>query len=215
MNTDNRKTRSASNPWRTFGIIVITVAATLGVSYWVFNAYLFPSAFTPVRLSEQGRQRLDRKLERLGVTSPGQQPRKPEPYSETGASREISLSQTELNALLARDSDLASRLAINLSANLASAELLIPLDPAIPLVGGRTLRVTAGLELAIKDGHPRAVLKGVSVWGIPLPNAWLGNLKNVNLMQQFSHAGGFWQAISEGVDEFTINDGALVIRLKH
>ena len=213
MNTDNKKTKSASNPWRTFGIIVITVAVTLGVSYWVFNAYLFPSAFTPVRLSAQGRQRLDRKLERLGVTPAGRQP--PKPYSEAGAGREITLSQRELNALVARDTDFGNRLAINLSANLASAELLIPLDPALPLVGGRTLRVTAGLELAINDGHPRAVLKGVSVWGIPLPNAWLGNLKNVNLLQQFDHASGFWQAISQGVDEFRIKDGALVIRLKH
>ena len=31
------------------------------------------------------------------------------------------------------------------------------------------------------NGRPVMVLKGVSVWGVPLPNAWLGNLKNIDL----------------------------------
>ena len=84
----------------------------------------------------------------------------------------------------------------------------------MPFVGGKTLKVTAGLELRIKGGHPRAVLKGVSVWGVPLPNAWLGNLKNIDLIQEFGDAGGFWQAIRDGVDELEIKEGKLHLILK-
>jgi hypothetical protein len=206
--------KPASNPWRTFGIIVITVAVTLGIAYWVVTAYLFPTHFTPVTLNQTEQQRLNHKLERLGITPPGEQALKPEPYRESDASRDISFSEKELNALLANNTDLASKVAIDLSENLASAKILIPLDPDMPFVGGKTLKVTAGLELKIKNGHPRAILKGVSVWGVPLPNAWLGNMKNIDLMQEFGDAGGFWQAIKDGVDELEIKEGKLHVILK-
>ncbi len=206
--------KPARNPWRTFGIIVITVAVTLAIVYWVINVYLFPSAFTPVTLSHKEQQRLDRKLERLGISPAGEPALKPEPYRETDANRDITFSEKELNALLAHNTDLASKLAIDLSDNLASAKLLIHLDPDMPFFGGKTLKVTAGLELRIKNGQPRAILKGVSVWGVPLPNAWLGNMKNINLIQEFGDAGGFWQAIRDGVDTLEIKDGKLHVILK-
>ena len=207
-------TPPAHNPWRTFGIIVITVAVTLGISYWLITANLFPSSFTPVRLNQTEQQRLDHKLERLGISPHSDKPLEPERYRETDASREIHLSEKELNALLATNTDLASRVAIDLSENLASAKILIPLDPDMPFVGGKTLKVTAGLELHIKNGQPHAILKGVSVWGVPLPNAWLGNLKNIDLMQEYGDAGGFWQAIKDGVEEVEIKNGELRILLK-
>jgi hypothetical protein len=208
---------SRSNGWRTFGIVVITVALTAAVGYWVVTVYLFPAAFTPVHLNDREQQRLDEKIARLGGDPP---PRaepgslEPEPYRETGASREIHFSEKELNALLARNTDLARKLAIDLSANLASVKLLVPLDPEFPILGGQTLKVTAGMELGLVDDTPRAVLRGVSLWGVPLPNAWLGNMKNIDLIQEFGQAGGFWQAIRDGVDEIEVSEGRLMIRLK-
>jgi hypothetical protein len=227
----NATPRPAGNPWRTFSIILITVLVTLGVGYWLVRVYLFPEAFTPVTLNAREQQQLEHKLERLGIdpsvvrqspASPGGADKpaaggptvEPEPYSEEGASREVEFSEKELNALLARNTDLASKLAIDLSDNLASAKLLIDLDPDMPFFGGNTLNVTAGMELRIADGQPRAILKGVSLWGVPLPNAWLGNLKNVNLLAQFGDAGGFWQAVNEGVETFEITDGKLRVVLK-
>jgi len=214
IESDRRLLQAPRNPWRTFGIIIITIAVTLAVVYWVLNVYLFPHAFTPVTLSHSEQQRLDHKLERLGITPPGQPALKPEPYQETDASRDISFTEKELNALLANNTDLASKLAIDLSDNLASAKLLIHLDPDMPVLGGKTLKVTAGLELRIKNGQPRAILKGVSVWGVPLPNAWLGNMKNINLIQEFGDRGGFWQTIRDGVEELEIREGKLHVILK-
>lgn len=204
----------AANPWRTFGIIIITVIITLGLAYWAVTAYLFPHAFTPVTLTPKEQQHLDQKLARLGVQPSSQPALEPERYHEDDAARDITFSEKELNALLAHNTDLASRVAIDLSDNLASAKILIPLDPDMPFFGGKTLKVTAGLELMIKNGQPRAVLKGVSVWGVPLPNAWLGNLKNVDLMKEYGNAGGFWQAIKDGVDTLEIKDGKLHVILK-
>ena len=198
------------------GIVVLVVVA----GYWVFTQYLFPTSFTPVELSQQEQQQLDKKLNQLGIaTMPAasnrqREPLTPEPYRERDADREIFFTEKELNALLAHNTDLANKLAIDLSDNLASAKLLIDLDPELPVLGGKTLKVTAGMELRLGKGKPVAILKGVSVWGVPLPNAWLGNLKNIDLIKEFGDAGGFWQAINQGVEEMEITEGKLRIKLK-
>ena len=138
----------------------------------------------------------------------------PERYTETDANREIILTERELNALLAKNTDLASKLAIDLAEDLASAKLLIPLDEEFPILGGKTLKVTAGLEMSYRDQRPVVALRGVSLWGVPLPNAWLGNMKNVDLVQEFGDQKGFWKSFADGIDEVKISDGQLRVRLK-
>jgi hypothetical protein len=135
-------------------------------------------------------------------------------YDESGADRKIEFSERELNSLIAGNTDLGRRAAINLSDDLASARLLIPIDPDFPVLGGRTLRVSAGLELAYADGRPIVALRGVSLMGVPVPNAWLGNLKNVDLVERYGADTGFWRAFSAGVEAITIDDGRVHIRLR-
>jgi hypothetical protein len=220
--TTNPNPEPVQNGWRTFGIVVITVFITVSAGYWLVTSYLFPTSFTPVVLSEKEQQRLDQKLERLGGSSGTSVQKKsgkqkslePEAYSEIGASRDIDFSEKEFNALLATNTDLASKLAIDFSDNLASAKLLVNLDPDFPVLGGKTLKVTAGMEIKLSNGKPSFILKGVSVWGVPIPNAWLGNLKNTDLNKEFGEAGGFWQAINEGVEEIAVKEGKLHIKLK-
>lgn len=216
----------AQNGWRTFGIVIITVLITAGAGYWLMTSYLFPTKFNPVVLSATEQHVLDEKLERLGIgtntaysknaskKAGSKEILEPEAYTEVGASRDIDFTEKEFNALIAKNTDLASKLAFDFSDNLASAKLLVNLDPDLPVLGGKTLKVTAGMEIKLSDGKPSAILKGVSVWGVPLPNAWLGNLKNTDLNKEFGDAGGFWQAINEGVEEIEVKEGKLHIRLK-
>ncbi len=214
--TDPPPDRQQHNGWRTFGIIVITVTVTLVVGYWAVTTWLFPTEFKPVVLNQEQQQTLDRKIKLLGGSSqPGEKEAiEPEAYSEVGASREIEFSERELNALLANNTELANKLAIDLSDNLVSAKLLVDVDPDFPVLGGKTIKVTGGMELRLVDSKPSAVLKGISVWGVPLPNAWIGNMKNVDLVQEFGEAGGFWQALNEGVRKIDVRDGKLLIQLK-
>ena len=198
-------------------VIVVLLSVT---GYWVFTRYLFPTSFTPVELSQKEQQTLDNKLHQLGIATEEnritkkREPLTPEPYRERDEDREVFFTERELNALLAHNTDLANKLAIDLSDNLASAKLLVDLDPDMPVLGGKTLKVTAGIELHIGKGKPMAILKGVSVWGVPLPNAWLGNLKNIDLIKEFGNAGGFWQAVNDGVEELEITEGKLRVKLK-
>lgn len=211
-----------------FKILVIVVIATTiatAVTVWAISHYIFPKEFKPVTLSTQEAQVLDQKLERLDSFQTPLIPRKPlspaadsslepERYSEKGATRAIVLSEKELNALLAKNTDLAKKLAIDLSDDLASAKLLLPLDDDFPFLGGQTLKVAAGLALAFREGKPIIALKGVSIWGVPLPNAWLGNIKNVDLVREFGDTDGFWGTFAAGIDDIKIEEGNLRIKLK-
>ena len=116
--------------------------------------------------------------------------------------------------MLARNTDLAAKLAIDLSEDLASARLRLPLDEDLPFFGGKILKVSAGLEMSYRGQRPVVVLRGVSLWGVPIPNAWLGNMKNVDLVQEFGDHEGFWKSFADGIDEIKISDGQVRVRLK-
>ena len=221
-----QQTDSGQSWLKIFGIVVAaSIVATL-VAVTAVYFYLFPGPFKPVTLSSSEEQVLEQKLERLDSMrrtpslhkdrlQPDQgKDLQPERYTETDANREIILTERELNALLAKNTDLASKLAIDLAEDLASAKLLIPLDDEFPILGGKTLKVTAGLEMSYRDQRPVVALRGVSLWGVPLPNAWLGNMKNVDLVQEFGDQKGFWESFADGIDEVKISDGQLRVRLR-
>lgn len=198
-------------------VMLLTAAgAALAVKIW-----LFPQPFTPVTLDQQEERRLEEKLERLeAFSSPPPDDfeeggrLRPEPYSEEGASREISFSEREINSLLAKNTDLADKLSVDFAENLVSVRLLLPLDPDFPVMGGKILRLRAGAELAWRDGRPVVILKGVSLMGAPLPNAWLGGLKNIDLMQEFGGQPGFWQSLSAGLESVRVQEGKISLRLR-
>ncbi|HFD81177.1 MAG TPA: arginine N-succinyltransferase [Gammaproteobacteria bacterium] len=198
-------------------IVLATILLTVGLTWWVLAHYVFVREFKPVTLDAREEQVLDRKLRVLGYR-PGDLDAegnlKPEPYSEVGARREVSFNERELNALLAKNTDLAKKLAIDLSDDLVSARLLIPMDPDFPVLGGKTLRVNAGVAMAYRDNKPVIVLKGVSIMGVPVPNAWLGGLKNIDLVQEFGNDQGFWKSFSEGVKDIRVEQGQIKVELK-
>ena len=212
-----------------FLIVLVTMLVTVGVTLLVVKYYFFPSEFKPVQLSVKEEQVLDAKLDRLESLDAAYQPRRkvtaagagsdagalePEAYSEEGAERSISFSERELNSLLAKNTDLARKLAIDLSDNLMSARLLMPVDEDFPVMGGKILKVRAGVELAYRNNKPIVILKGVSIMGVPIPNAWLGGLKNIDLVEEFGSGDGFWKAFADGVQDISIVEGDLRIELK-
>lgn len=216
-------------------IIIGTMVLTLIVAAVVLRLFLFPPPFEPVELDATEQQVLEHKLASIGARGdrrlppagdrfaarPGEldaQGRlEPETYREKDAPREVSFDERELNAIIARDPAMARRLAIDLSEDLVSVKLLLPLPPDFPIMGGQTLRLTAGAEVRqvpTADGSRLAVIiTGVSLWGVPLPNAWLGGLKGVDLVAEFGDQPGFWQSLADGVESVQIEEGRLVFRL--
>ncbi len=212
-----------------FGIIVLVMVLTIVGTIFAARTWFFPRPFTPVVLNQQEERQLENKLQRFEMLNSSFDTRlpqkegdkklsdgslKPEVYSEEGASRDITLSEREINALLAKNTDLAGKLAIDLADTLVSAKVLIPVDPDFPMWGGTTLRVHAGVELAYRETRPVVKIRGISIMGVPVPAAWMGGLKNIDLIEQFGTDAGFWKTFSEGVDSITVQEGQLHIQLK-
>ncbi len=217
-----------------FGLMLVVVIITAGSTILIFKTYFFPSEFKPVILSSNEEQVLTSKLEKLDsigadinlhrkdiLKKPSKTDRfdssgtlEPEPYSEEGIKREINFTERELNALLARNTDLARKLAIDLSNDLVSAKLLLPVDEDFPVLGGKILRVRTGMVFTYDKGKPVVILKGMTIMGVPLPNAWLGGIKNIDLVKEFGADKGFWKTFSDGVENIKIEEGRLKIKLK-
>ena len=224
-NSNSRGFKGKHIAWIVFGTILLTAAIT----FWVVRTYIYAQDFEPVVLSQTEQQQLNNKLVTLGYQpDPMQANAKnkegndfdangrliPQKYSEEDGTRDLSFSEKELNSLVASNTDMAKKLAIDLSQDLVSARILVPVDKDFPVLGGKTLRVSAGVEISYKDGRPRVVLKGVTVMGVPIPNSWLGGLKNIDLISEFGDEQGFWKGFSEGVDNIHVKDGELKVKLK-
>lgn len=209
-------TRSGFSGAQVVAVVLLALAVAGLGAFWVVRSYVFPEQFDIVELTESEQQVLERKLARLGRRPPaaGKDRLAPEPYSEKDADREIVLTEKEVNSVISDSPELAGRAAVDFSDSLASAKMLILLDPDFPVLGGRTLRLNAGLELAFSGGRPIVRLRGVSLMGVPVPNAWLGELKNVDLVAEFGADAGFWKAFADGVEELRVEEKRIHIRLR-
>jgi hypothetical protein len=232
MNTDTTVSTpdKGRSGLQTFFIVLVTIIVTAALTFWIVRSYIFPAEFKPVQLSASEEQVLTRKLERIdniqsrrtrGSAKAVQRTKdaatgalEPEAYSEEGASRSVTLTERELNGMLAKNTDLAKKLAIDLSENLMSAKLLVPVDEDFPIMGGQILKVRAGMELAYRDNRPVVILKGISVMGVPIPNAWLGGMKNIDMVEYYGNEAGFWKAFADGVENIHIEDGNITLLLK-
>lgn len=203
-------------------VILVSVATTL----WIARTWLFPQPFQPVTLNTRERVVLESKLDVLsGVASPRSESAaearrapatgalRPEAYSERAADRVVHFTQRELNAMIARNPDLAERVVLHLSDGLLSATMLITLPHDLPVFAGQTVRVATGLRLRHEQGRPIVAIEGVSVMGVPLPAAWLGGLKGHDLVGLYGDEGGIWGAFGDGVRDLRIEQGRLRVEL--
>jgi hypothetical protein len=224
----SRGIRSGTVLWIVLGTILVTAAVT----WWAVRTYIYARDFKPVELSQKEQQTLEEKLRAIGYqpAPPGAQAAdraeggggresdqewlRPEVYSEVGGRRTIFFTERELNGLLANNRDIARRVAVDLSDDMVSVRALVHVDPDFPIMGGKTLRVSGGVELAFQDGRPVVKIRGLTVMGVPIPNAWLGGLKNVDLIREFGDAGGFWEAFAKGVEDIQVEEGRLRVSLR-
>lgn len=184
-------------------IVVAVLALLLGGLWWWQNRPI-----RPVVLSPQEKAVVEQKVEAI------QQPAEPpaeiaaEPAYEKG-SKEIILTERELNGLLHQNTKLGDALKFELASNAIHARVEFDLDPDLPLLGGKRLKARARFLVGDSPGKPEFVLDDLTLWGISLPNDWLGGLKGQNLLgEALGTEGGF-----SGVEQFRVERGKLVICL--
>lgn len=100
--------------------------------------------------------------------------------------RTLVITAREINAYLAQQ-NVGDRLKVDLGHDSISATLLVPVPPdaGVPLISGTTLRLSLALSARMNEqGHAELQVRDVRIGGMPMPNAWLGDLKGVNLTSE-------------------------------
>lgn len=178
------------------GIIVILIAL-IGMWFWVNRP------IKPVQLDAREKAAVEAKLEAV------QQP-PASPTYEKGA-KEIILTERELNGLLNEHTQFGEKLKFELVEGAVHARIETDLDKDLPVVGGRRLKARARFFVSNEQGRPRLVLDDLTVWGVSLPNDWLGGLKGQDLLGQLlgaNHHGNL-----SGVKDLKVESGRIRIEL--
>ncbi|MFP4109840.1 MAG: hypothetical protein ACLFTF_02315 [Desulfonatronovibrio sp.] len=200
------------------GIVVLAIIFSVVVTLLAARMWLFPGPINPVDLNQREEQVLEAKLNTLNKAETDQSKADsgslaPEPYLETPEDRVIYFTQRELNAMIARNPDLADRVSLHLSQGLISATMLVDLPRDFPVLGNKTVRVSTGLHIDYQQGRPVVTIKGVSIMGVPVPGAWLGGLKDRDLVSFYGTDAGFWHVFSQGVTDLRVEQGKLRVEL--
>lgn len=180
---------------KVIAVLALVVLLLLGFWWW------HNRPIQPVVLSAKEKEVVAEKVEAI---------QKPEEPKYEKGSKEIILTERELNGLLNENTTLGKSVSFELATGAIHARVETDLDPDLPLVGGKHLKARARFLVNKEPGKAGFVLDDVTVWGISLPNDWLGGLKGHDLLGET--IGGKGGRIA-GVEEFKVETGKLVIRL--
>ena len=205
---DSHMTQPPALPARKISplVVVLLVLAALAIGlagFWWWNN----RPIQPVMLSAREKIVVEAKVDAL------QAPPKPaEPTYEKG-SKEIILTERELNGLLNENTALGKSIKFELATNAILARVETDLDPNLPIVGGKRLKARARFLVSDVPGQASFILDDVTVWGISLPNDWLAGLKGRDLLGEVLAGGQTTGGKFPGVEEFKVEAGQLKIRL--
>ncbi len=183
-----------------FGLVGIALAS---VAFWYqrnFNA----SPFVGVQLSQAEQRVLDQKVAAIKTPPPALPVNDP--------AKTLLFSEREINGFL-KDHGLGDHIKVNIGGGSLSANALIPVDKEVPFIGGHTVRVKIALSPKLTANHRVALyLSELTIGGISPPNAWLGYIKGKDLFEG-DKEDPLIKGISDGIKEFRVQDGELLIIL--
>ncbi len=187
------------------GLLIVTAVLTALITLLIARFWLFQPTVEPVALDSREQVELEKKLAVL-------QDRRA-PSREYPEDRVIYLTERELNSIVARDPQLAGKMAFHLFEDRIKATLLVDAPEDMPVLAGRTVEVTAGLSVGYAQDRPVIIIEDVSLMGVSLPEAWLGGLKGQNLVRMNGPGSRFWEIFGEGIEDLRVEKGRLRIEL--
>lgn len=207
--------------WKRPAFVILAVMigtagiAAAGTAWWVKHNF-YASALSPVTLTAGEKAELDSKLAAMSAAAektPAQIAAEQQAAREL-EKRTLTLSEREINAFLAQQG-LGEQIKVHLGDGSGSAEAIVPIEPDAPVLGGKTLRIRCAFKAAMNADKKLAFsISDISVSGVPLPNAWLGNIKGLNLLENADlGTDPAVQSFVAGIRDFRIADGMLRVVL--
>jgi len=115
------------------------------------------------------------------------------------------LTEREINGLIHQNTTLGEDVKVELASDAIHLRIKMTLDEDVPVLGGKTVKGRARLLASESEG---LVLDDVTVYGVSLPNAWLGNLKGVSLFSALE------DQLPSGVKSLAVSNGELRVELE-
>ena len=207
--------------------LMVLVCLAGGGWYWY---YFHASAFSPVELSRTEKLIINDKIELAGGDAVFVGPEaleandKPIIIRDAKAEaariqedrRTIIFTEKEINAVLHHNTDLAEKLYIDLKSDAVVAKIVYPVEEGVAIVGGKTIRANITVRIFLDESRQlQFTLDDVTVGGIPLPNAWLFDLKDKNLIDLDGRpeGTGILKRIADGIADVKVENGQIRIRL--
>lgn len=205
----------ARSSWKKKALVVTAVVlgsagiAAAGTALWVKHN-IYASALKPVALTQTEQADLQGKLHLLEQQATAAAV----PVDPEVAKRTLTISEREINAFLS-EQGLGEQVKVEFTKGGAAATVLVPIDKDAPMLGGTTLRLRFAFGAQIDSGKQMAFsLNDISVGGVPVPNAWLGNLKGLNLLADSPlHSDPAVKGFLAGIRDFKIENGVMRIVL--
>lgn len=172
------------------GVITIASAA-------LWYQYNFHASLRPVQLTTAEDKVLEQKVATLKGSTP----------AAADISKTLVLSEREINGYL-KEQGLGDQFKVVIQHGQIAAIALLPVDKETPLVGGHTVRVKIALDSKLDSRHHLALrLSDVNVGGISLPNAWLGGIKGLDLLDP--QQDDILKDFAAGIKDFQLSDGEI------
>jgi len=187
------------------GVLLVAI----GMLLWWYNRPIRPVVLTPPELETVEAKVTALQTVPVETTEPAAEP---PPAEYLPGAREIIISERELNGLLHQHTQFGDQIAFNFVPGAVLARIETPLPESVPILGGRKLRARAKFTVDASAGTPVLQLDDLTIWGISVPNDWLGGIKGRNLLAE---ALGTPDGPGiPGVESLALERGQLVLRLK-
>lgn len=203
----------------TLGILVLGCVATAATTAWWVKRNFYAEPIQPVHLTQSEQTMLEAKLHVLETsaapaTGSPNAPTLPE-ASPGEQERTLLITAKEINAYLATQ-NLGENVRVDLGNDSISATVIapVPADSGLPLVSGTTLRLSLALAARMDANKKLAVeVRDVRIGGVPIPNAWLGDIKGMNLAGEDLEKDPALQQFFKGIQDMKITPAGLRVVL--
>jgi hypothetical protein len=209
-------------PWLLCGCggllaLALLICATVAITVWYIQRPI-----KPVVLSAEETAAVETKLQNLseptGEISRTLIPENEKPLTELDrpyvpGSKVLRLTERELNGLLNANTDLGQTVRLEFGRDAINAYVAAPIPEDVPILGGKMFRARGRLRVSVTNGAaPYLILEDVTVFGLSLPQAWLGGLKGQNLLSEvMGERNG--TPVLQGIKSLRVEPGALVLEV--
>jgi hypothetical protein len=189
------------------GVILVTGGAAVATTAWWVKHTLYPSPMKPTTLTARERVAFDGKLQALS------KPASARSQDPEIARRTLVITEREVNAYLASQ-NLGESVKVNFDEGTVSAAIILTAPEDFPLLAGQKVLMRMTFGASMNPGQKLSfVLDDVSLGGISLPNAWLADLKGVDLIARNIENDPGLQRFLSGIQQLEVHSGELRVLL--